>query len=89
MKLVIEIPEQFAQGLKDLGLTDHEAGLLIREALGEFISARHPVADYVKKRYPRESGYSNMFLDDKDKEVQKRIAWAICLKIGEVKVVDE
>lgn len=85
MKLVIEIPDKFAEGFKESGLTDDEATLLIRDAFGEFASARHPVSDYVSKRY---KGQSVSFQEKKIAEVMKRVTWATFLKCGEIKVVE-
>jgi len=83
MKLVIDISDQFAQGLKILGLNEEQAGLLLRDALGEFVSARHPVSTYVSNRY---KGNHLSFQESKIAEVMTRITWATFIKAGQVRL---
>lgn len=83
MKLVIEIPDSFVQGLGALGFDEQQAGILIRDALGEFVSTRSPAGDYVDRRY-RDHG--SRFRHDKVSEVVKRNAWATVVKAGVIKL---
>jgi len=76
MKIIIDLV-----GLNIPGLDEQQAGVLMRDALGEFISARHPVSDYVGSRY---NGQSESFRKDKLAEVQKRVIWAAVIKAGRV-----
>jgi hypothetical protein len=76
MKLIIDL-----EGLNLPGLDAEQAGLMVRDALGEFISARHPITDYVSERY---RGQSDLFKKNKLAEVQKRVIWAAIIKAGRV-----
>ena len=55
---------------------------LLRDAFGEFVSVRSPVADYVKRRYAGlESGSaSRAFAEAKEKDVERRSRLATLLK---------
>jgi hypothetical protein len=53
-----------------------DLALLLRDALGEFMSTRTPVDEYVAKRY---QGESEKFLTNKGYEVRKRLLWADAL----------
>lgn len=69
------------------GLRDPEACLqqLLRDALGEFISQRTPVKEYVLRRY---STQSFVFMGKKALDVQERVTLAEGFKVADLRLVD-
>lgn len=67
-KIILELPSDFNADESDLKQ-------LLRDALGEFVSARTPISTYVNERY---GGFApgQTFLALKRAEVQKRVLWA-------------
>lgn len=64
-----------------LELTEDERHLL-QMALYEYVhcSGRDQPDEYMKKRYPKEEGYTNEFLKSKNEDVRKRVCLALQLR---------
>jgi len=59
---------------------------LFYDALGEFIDNRIPMREYLDKRYPTSSGYSDAFRQIKLEEVSHRTTWASLIRHGDVRL---
>jgi hypothetical protein len=76
--ITLEFKDDDAEAVAGLtGVVD--VGLLLRDALGEFIESRTPVGVYVQSRYLNQS---ERFRQDKAREVAKRVALATLLVQG-------
>jgi hypothetical protein len=81
MKLVIDFPHHLDHTI--LGMDQSQATQLLRDALGEFVSARCPVRQYVIERYPDQTPE---WRESKIDEVARRVVWASFLKGGTIKL---
>jgi hypothetical protein len=80
--IILEFEGELANELDARSHAD--IGLVLRDALGEFIAARTPFADYVAKRY---SSAPERFQRDKVRNVAKRCELACSIAKGDVTLI--
>jgi len=78
-RVIIELPSLSALG----GADETDVALLLRDALGEFVSKRTPTDTYVENRYPHLRGRHRTL---KEAEVSRRIGWAKSIAEGDVEL---
>lgn len=64
-----------------------DIGLLLRDAMGEFETARQPAAEYVAKRYPGVENFASNAAAFKIRDVEKRCAMAQALRRAYVTIL--
>lgn len=78
MRIIIDLPNPEENPALQT-LEEHHVVQIVRDALGEFISARIPLHDYVAKRY---ADQTQAFRENKLDEVAARIVWVALIKAG-------